>query len=277
MTTSPRAGTTDHLCWIHSDTDADFDAAARAFLAGGLARGERLLCVGDRAIAAVRGDRPPLDGVDDLIAAGTLELLDITAAAGAFDADAQFAVFDAATRRALADGYTGLRVLAELTALATDPAHRPELVRWERLADDYVVHGPGMTAMCAYDADLPPEALTDVASVHPLIHGPSGIPPFRVFVDDDRIVLAGSVDTFDADRLAQVLAGSPATGRAVVDLDLLEFVDAAGCRVIARWAGDLRARGVPVEVRGASRMFRRIWHILALGDVAPVSFGGVAA
>ena len=134
-----------------------------------------------------------------------------------------------------------------------------------------------MTAMCAYGDDLPTDALADLASVHPLAHAPAGIPQFRVFVDDDRVVLTGSVDTFDADRLARVLAGSSTRHRTVVDLDLLEFVDAAGCRVIARWAGDLRARGVPVEVRGASRMFRRIWQILALSDVAPVSFAGVAA
>ena len=45
----PGADSADHLCWVYED-DADFDAAAREFLAGGLERGERLLCVGERVI-----------------------------------------------------------------------------------------------------------------------------------------------------------------------------------------------------------------------------------
>ena len=77
------------------------------------------------------------------------------------------AFYDAATRRALATGYTGLRVVAEVSALAADPRPRLELVRWEHLADGYVVQGSGFTAMCVYRSDLPAEALADVAVVAP--------------------------------------------------------------------------------------------------------------
>jgi hypothetical protein len=98
-----------------------------------------------------------------------------------------------------------------------------------------------------------------------------------VFFDDEHVVVAGSVDTFGADRLARVLAHSPAVPAANLDLSSLEFADVAGCRVIARWAGELRARDVPVEIRGASRLFRRVWHVLALSEVAPVAFADAAA
>ena len=50
----PNAGTADHVCWVYDD-DATFDAAASEFLAGGLARGERLLCVGERVIESLHG------------------------------------------------------------------------------------------------------------------------------------------------------------------------------------------------------------------------------
>jgi ABC-type transporter Mla MlaB component len=272
----PEAGRADHLCWVHDgDDDAAFDDAVRTFLAGGLARGERLLCVGERVIDGVRADAASFAAVDRLVADGTLGLMplaDAYAATGPFSAERQFEFYDAVTRRALAEGYAGLRVVAELTALAEDPLLRSELLRWEHLADRYVVEGPGMTAMCAYRGDLASSALADVASVHPAASAPTGMPQFRLFFDDDRLVLAGSVDVSEADRLVRLLAGSPPVPALLLDLSRLQFVDVAGCRVIARWAGDLCGRGVAVEIRGASRLFRRVWDLLELSAVASVAF-----
>jgi ABC-type transporter Mla MlaB component len=276
----PDAGTSDHVCWVYDD-EASFDEAVREFLTGGLERGERLLCVGERVIDSLRGQTPPFGDVDALIAEGALEtqtLAQAYEAAGPFLPENQLAYYDAATRRAIDDGYRGLRVIAEVSALAADPAVRPTLVRWEHVADDYIAQGTGFTAMCAYSGQLTREALADVASVHPLIHGPDAVPSFRVFFDDDRLVLAGSVDTFSADRLARVLASSPpGTGGAVLDLSLTEFVDVSACRVLARWARDLQERSRRVEVRDASPLFRRMWRILALDELVPVSFADAAA
>jgi hypothetical protein len=276
LDTVPRAGAADHVCWVHDgDDDATFDDAVRAFLAGGLERGERLLCVGERVIDSVRKEAPPFTGVDELLAAGTLGLMTMSeayAATGEFSAERQFAFYDKATRRAVAEGYAGLRVVAELTSLAADPQRRDELLRWEHLADRYMVTGPGMSALCAYRGDLPVDALADVASVHPAASAPPGMSQFRVFFDDDRVVIAGNVDLSGADRLARLLADSPAVPAAVLDLSRLDFVDVAGSRAIARWAGGLRARGVPVEILGASRLFRRIWDVLHFDAVAAVTF-----
>jgi anti-anti-sigma regulatory factor len=273
----PGAGPSDHLCWVYSD-DAAFNDAAREFLAGGLARGERLLYVGDRPVTALRGARPPFDGMDELISRGDLETLTLAEAYEAsreFVPEQQLAFYEAATRRARNDGYRGLRVLAEVSALAADPAQREELVRWEHVADDYAVHGAGFSAMCAYRADLPPDVLADVASVHPLVHAPDAAPSFRVFFDECRIVLGGSVDTLSAGRLARVLASSSVTSdRVLVDVAPLEFIDIAGCRVLARWARDLRQRSVALEVTGSSALLRRMWQVLDLDDVAPVLFTG---
>jgi anti-anti-sigma regulatory factor len=276
----PAAGTSDHVCWVYED-DAAFDEAVAEFLAGGLERGERLLCVGERVIDSLRAPASPFADIDALVAEGTLQtqtLAEAYAAAGPFRPENQLAYYDAATRRAIDDGYRGLRVIAEITALAADPAVRPELVRWEHVADDYIAQGTGFTAMCGYRADLPREALADVATVHPLVHGPDAAPSFRIFFDDDRLVLAGSVDTFSADRLARVLASSPVgPDGAVLELGATEFMDVSAARVLARWARDLQARGIHVEVRDASPLFRRMWQILALDELVPVSFAGAAA
>jgi len=275
VTKVPAASTSDHICWVYDEDDASFDRAVRRFLAGGLERNERVLVIGERVIAGIR---TPGDGFGDaeaLLAEGTLRTLttaEAYEAAGEFVPGTQRTFYDAATREALTDGYSGLRVVVEVSPLAADADTRATLVEWEHLADEYAAEGSGFSAMCAYSTRLPAQALADVTTVHPLVHAPAS-PPFQVFFDDDRLALTGSVDTFSADRLARVLASSPVgDDGAVLDLRRVEFVDVAASRVIARWAQDLDARALPLEVRGASPLLQRMWQVLGLTHIAPVEF-----
>jgi hypothetical protein len=274
-------GPADHICWVHDDA-ASLAAAAARFLADGLARGERLLYVGeDDGIALLRRDPGPLGPLDDLVADGRLTLLTLGEAYtgdGAFVPEQQLAFYEAVTRRAIEEGCTGLRVVAELTALAADPRTRDELARWEHLADDFMAAGSGMSALCAYRRDaLDADALAAVATVHPLLHVPDGvlpddIAPFSVFVDDGRVAVTGCVDAFGADRLRRVLATSPADAADLATLDLagLQFADAAGCRAIATWAQDRLRRGRRVALIGASPLFARVWWLLGYDALVPV-------
>jgi len=271
----PRAGAADHVCWIYDD-DAEFDAAVQEFFAGGMDRGERVLCVGERVVEGLRTARVGGTDLEELIARGvveTLTLAQVYEATGPFRAEEQLSYYDAATRRAVDAGYRGLRVIAEISGLATDPDRRPELVRWEQIADDYAAQGSGFSALCAYRADLAPEALADVASVHPLVHASREASTFALFAESDHLVLAGSVDAFSCDRLARLLATVPAVGDVVLlDLAALEFLDVASCRALALWVGELAGRSVEVRVTGSSRLLRRMWHVLGLEQVAPVTF-----
>ncbi|TYP90350.1 MEDS domain-containing protein [Blastococcus xanthinilyticus] len=275
VTEVPVPGAQDHLCWVYRD-EQELDGAALEFLAGGLAAGQRLLCVGDRVVAGLLGNPDALGGPAALVASGalrTLSLAEAYAAAGAFSAERQRAFYDAATREALADGYTGLRVLAEVSPLAADPAHQAELARWEHAADAYVASGPGMTAMCAYRDDVPPAALADCTAVHPLVHAPGAEPPFRVFHDAAGLAVAGEVDVLGAERLARALTASPVPGGAcALDLSQLTFADVAACRAIAAWAAALTGDGVRVELWNAPALLRRMWHLLALDECTAVSF-----
>jgi anti-anti-sigma regulatory factor len=271
----PGGEAADHLCWVYEDDDA-FDDAARAFLTGGLARGERVLCVGERVVEGLRTPGTLARDLADLVAEGSVETLTLAEAyeaAGPFVPERQLTYYDAATRRALDAGYRGLRVIAEVSDLAADPGLRADLVRWEHLADDYAAQGSGFSAMCAYRADLGPAAVADVASVHPLIHASGEATSFRLFAEEDRLVLAGSVDTFGSDRLTRALAATTGTGPVVVlDLSALEFIDVGACRVLARWAAGLAEKSVSLELTGSSALFRRMWQVLALDRVAPVTF-----
>jgi hypothetical protein len=270
----PRAGSADHLCWVYDENDDAFDEALRAFIAGGLERGERLLCVGDALIDRLRGDR-----MDGLIASGTLETLTLTQAyeaRQAFWAEGQLAFYDAAIQRAMDDGYQGLRVIADVTAVAADPARRAELIRWEHLVDEYIARSIGFSAMCTYASSLPGEALSAAGSVHPAAHTADAVAPFRIFFDEGRLVLAGSVDSFSAAALASVLACGPVAPEGVVlDVSLLEFLDVAGCRALGRWVRDERTGSVTVN--GASPLFRRMWRLMGLDDTSPVTFAGSSA
>jgi MEDS: MEthanogen/methylotroph, DcmR Sensory domain/STAS domain len=276
----PVSGPGDHLCWVYED-DTAFDEEAHAFLVGGLARGDRLLCVGERVIESLRAPGAFPSDLSDLVARGAVETLTLAEAyevAGQFLPEQQLAYYDDATQRARAAGHRGLRVIAEVSALATEPAQRADLVRWEHIADAFAARDSGFSAMCAYRADLGRDALADVASVHPLVHAPDDTSSFRLFARGDGLVLAGSVDTFSSDRLARVLTGIVVPGEVVVlDLAELEFVDVAACRVIARWAAGLADRTVTVEVVGSSALLRRMWRVLGLDRVAPVRFAEVAA
>jgi len=63
----------------------------------------------------------------------------------------------------------------------------------------------------------------------------------------------------------------------VLDLRLVQFMDVAASRAVARWAHNLGVRAVSLETRGASPLLRRMWNVLALDEIAPVTFTGTAA
>ena len=266
----------DHVCWAYDD-DAAFEHAAVRFLSEGLARGDRLLWVGDGAEDRLRRSSGPLADVGGLTGRGALQVLSVAdgyAAAGPFAPERQLEFYDAATRRAIDEGYRGLRVVAEITSLAADETKRAQLLSWEHLADDFVAHGPGFSALCAYRRDLlPAETVADVVSLHPVAHADGAATAFRVWFDEDALRLAGDVDAFGAGRLARLLASTHADAP-LVTLDLTEvaFIDLAGVRAIASWAQQLAGSDRRLVLRGASRLFRRMWGLLTPTDGAAVSF-----
>ena len=127
-------------------------------------------------------------------------------------------------------------------------------------------------------ADVVPEALADVASVHPMAHAPDEPSTFALFADGGRLVLAGSVDACSSERLAQVLSSAAVPGDvAVLDVAGLEFTDVAACRVLGHWAAELAEKSVAVEVTGSSRLLRRMWQVLGLDRLAPLTFVEMSA
>ena len=92
--------------------------------------------------------------------------------------------YDAATQEALADGYRGLRVGADVTDLVRAPDQHDAFARCEVLLERYTSRHP-LSAMCGYRRELG-DAVTQFACLHAA--APAGLTPFQVFACDDGAV-----------------------------------------------------------------------------------------
>jgi anti-anti-sigma factor len=266
-----RLGVSDHGCWIYgSDREyAEFRKAALRFAADGLALGQRLLFVGDRSEDEVLADLAPFGDVDTLRRRGALDIrrrADVYLGGGQVaDPDAQLAAYDLAVEDAIAAGYTGVRVVAEVTGLLTDPSSCDQQVRWEMVGDRYMATSRPLAALCGYDRRVIGDAAAAVLTcVHPVRHDESV--PFALFADDGALCLTGEVDAFEAPLLTRALAAVPPDSSLVLDVSDLRFIDVAGTAVLARHAVGQAANGLDVSLRGARPLLRRMWDMLGFCD-----------
>jgi MEDS: MEthanogen/methylotroph, DcmR Sensory domain len=226
-----------HACWAYAD-GAELFRAADDYLADGARLGQRLVFVGPEEMLAQVRRRD----VECLPLSMFLEPGQPT------DPDRMLRIYTAATDEALAAGYTGLRVVAEVTELAGDPGCQ---CRWESVADRFMVERP-LSALCCYDRRrLAPDVLNDLCAVHPVVNEPV---PFRIYATGDGLLLEGEIDYFSSDALRRVL---PLTrGDGVLDLSGAEFIDHHGARV-------LHDSGVPLA--GTPETMRRTSDLMGLG------------
>lgn len=259
-------GPHDHLCWAYDDRD-DFLAAALDFLAEGLAAHQRVQYIAEGDRNSLRRD---LDGLDDHGCRGEdVELRpldDVYGPDDVVDAEAQVAAYRRATDRALADGFSGLRVAAEATPLVRTAAQRRAFTRYEHLVDRYMVDHP-FSALCGYDrSELGREAVAEMACRHPL--GRSGTTPFRMFAAGDAdLCFAGEVDIASIDLFRRTLADlMDASGRAEIMIDArdLTFVDHRSLTALEEEAA---RRGASVVLRSPLATSHRLAGLLGLQAV----------
>jgi diguanylate cyclase len=166
---SPSCGL--HLCQPYVDR-AEFVAAAVEFLAEGLLRGERLLYVAEVVDA---GDLAPLGDVEALLRAGVLAThatRELYAPGASIDPGTQVATYRRLTAEAVADGFAGLRVVADATALVAGTEDRAAFLRYEQLVDEVMRTSP-LHALCGYDRRVLAGDLDAFLAAH---GGPPGVP-----------------------------------------------------------------------------------------------------
>ncbi|MEV4538636.1 MEDS domain-containing protein [Asanoa sp. NPDC049518] len=221
------AGAGRHLCWAYADR-AEFLAAARRFLAEGRAAGAALRLVGD--------DLPDIDGVP------ASPLPDAYLTGGALDPAAQVEIWASATFAALADGYTGLWVVGDVTPLVS-----PAFATYEHLIDRFISRHP-LYGLCAYDRHVvDPAVLADLACLHPVHNVPDV--PFRLHAaaGTGQLSISGELDATGAAALARALdrvAPAVVDGELVVEAGSLDFVDHRSLLQLASYARDRGATAV---------------------------------
>src|SRR6516165_8310900 len=112
----------DHGCAGYS-TDQERAWLAIDWMVAGLELGQRCLYVGEGPHDALLAELPAVLALDVALGSGALsvmsssEVYDVTAPT---DPESQLAVYAATVNRAVADGFAGLRVVADITPLVVD-------------------------------------------------------------------------------------------------------------------------------------------------------------
>ena len=253
----------DHACWAYGD-DAEHEAyrtGAVAFLADGQALGQRLVYLGDRR-ASPPLDLSPLGDVATMTARGELVVHDLAdlAGHGPVKAERQLAALVASVDAALDTGWSGVRVVAEVSAQLAEPAWCAGHVAWEQVLDRAMVERP-LAVLCAYDERLiGAEAARSLACVHRFRHGRGAT--FGLYATADGVALEGEVDACQAPVLGRALASLPPSDPLVVDAGGASFLDAAALDVLARYAAGREAAGAQVCVREPGPMLGHLYDLL---------------
>ncbi|HEX8745454.1 MAG TPA: MEDS domain-containing protein [Thermoleophilaceae bacterium] len=263
--TAAGLGLQGHACWLYAD-EQELRDAALAFLEDGVELGQRLMYLGPGSVEKLRRDLDGLTALDHLLATGGLRIMpleNVYEVGAAVDPLAQLAVYSAATSAALADGYTGLRVVGDGTPLVLDAELWRAHTHWETVADRFMARHP-MAALCCYDRRaLPDEILHDLGCVHRSSNAPAV--PFRLFAGREGMGIGGEVDAFSADGLLRLLdSATPPDGDLVLELDELDFIDHRGVLAIADHARELARGGRRVHLRGAPPSFDRLTELLGV-------------
>jgi anti-anti-sigma factor len=258
-------GAGDHVCWAYEAPD-DFFAAGSTFLADGLVVGERLVYAANlsRAELTLRLGRLELD--PELELSGAL-LLRTTAELYPPEhrelPGGPMRGFEELCATALADGYSGLRVLSEGTSLVGDRDSYCHHLRHEALVEQRMADGLRMTALCAYNRRILGDGgIADIAALHPLVHGPASLAERALFFDAGRLVLTGTVDSTNCPQMRRLLHTIRLDGPVVLDVTGVSFIDARGLHTLLRWGERLAAEGGSLTICGATPWMARAWEAL---------------
>lgn len=249
----------DHVGWF-GDGAADLYSLAGVALKAGARRREKLLFVAEDP------DPGRLAGIGDLerlLQDGQLELLSVDSVYGgwdAFSASAQLATFEEVLGQALADGYRGIRVLADNTPLVCgeDDGFRRWL-EWEQVTDRFQA-GSAVTGICYFDRNaLTPERRSDLAALHPVRQEHTALPPFTIYASGDAVMVTGTLDAWSAPQFRRLIEAAP-DGPLVIDFSEVEFADHRALLALNDIAGPDR----PVNISGAKTTMCRLASLLNL-------------
>lgn len=254
-------GAQDHFCWVHSSPGA-YRACLAEFLAHGVARRLRPGYAGPASAEKLRDDLHSIEGCGELLSGErvmVISLEDIVQPGKPADPAKIIARYAAATDEALAAGYRGLRVSADVTDLVRTPGQQESFASCEFLLERYASRHP-LSAMCSYDAELG-ETVKQFAALHAAV--PTGLTPFQLVAREDGAVgLLGEIDVACAAAFGWALRRlQPGEDGLVLDLSAARFMDHRGLLVLDEF---VQKYPVQIIVRSPPPSARRVMGLLGL-------------
>lgn len=247
----------DHNCVAYRG-DHHRERASIDFFGHGAESDEKIIYVSGRDSS----DDPVLDWLTTTIAPERLTLShisDIYPAGGRFDGPGTVETFRGLVADARSDGWSTIRCVADLTALAASADTAAGLVSYELLID-VAIQDEGLHGLCLYDRYAVADQVPCLIATHPA-HEHSTLP--TATYRDDVLRLGGELDLLGLDSIVDVLANAPEAVRTVA-LDGLDFLDPAGGQSLWEFANDRIRRGTPVVFEGASRSVSRVLGLYGL-------------
>ena len=243
-------GPQDHSCWVHGDR-SDYRPRLTEYFREGLERGLRVAYLGPGNAGELREHLDRLVDSGPLLTREAIRVIsfeEIYGMGGPVDPTEVIKRYAAATQEALADGYRGLRISADVTDLVRAPDQQDAFLRCEFLLERYSSRHP-LSAMCEYRRELG-DAVTQFACMHAAV--PAGLTPFQVFACDDGAV--GLLGEFDAacqaafKRALQRIQLAPGDSRLIFDMSAVRFMDHGALFALDSYA-QKRCRSLSVSGR----------------------------
>lgn len=258
-------GLSDHLCHAY-DSREELSEQACAYLAEGIGLGQRAVVLAPARELALAREIADLAALD-ASGAAPVDVIELSrfVGNGAVDVKGALRSMDAALTSALQQGCTGVRTVAMLTHLATEPMLRPGLGAWEHALGQWQSSRPVASACCFDRAVLGDKAVQEFACLHPRVVTIGSAVPFRLYFRASQLVLDGEIDSFTAPLLAQALRHVRAVPgeRLVIDARSLTFINHRG--LVALVDGLARRCG-GVTLLGAPALVTRLRPNLGVGD-----------
>lgn len=246
----------DHVSWVYSDL-AGLRAACVDTFTEGAARGQQLVYIGNRDHDELRADLAGLEDRDAMLETGRLRIhtiAELYGVTGTFEPLAQVEAFRSEAQRAVGEGYTGLRVVGDVTDIVRNPALQETFLDYELALESMYAETP-VLGICAIDRRRVGDRWREVSCLHRIQHVADGQPTFALTFADGVVRLFGELDAGSVDELSRLLDAvlTSSTGGLEVSLQGLDFIDVAATRVLAGAHQALGCGGRQMVLRDVKR------------------------
>lgn len=196
---------------------------------------------------------------DAMLGSGRLRLVRTDAAYEHRDPTRLLAAFEQTLRGVLSDGWSGMRVVADNTPLASrSEAAFDDWLRWEHVTHRWQEDHPAV-GVCWFDTDVvSPDRVDQLASIHPDSYGHGRPSSFRLLAGPDGVRLLGDLDPHEVDRLVGLLGRTPHDGELTLDVAEARYVHHTLFSALERGAPDVRR----IRITGARGTLRRVWDVV---------------